>query len=136
MNKSTVKYVINDPGNYDPVNFLNMVKETILNKIRENPQSKVCMNLQCIMVKSNPATGEKIRDHAHFSSKQETIHKGTDVEEVYKTVKNIIIESFASYQKNGSCWRFEKIIKSQLNISKNNPLKISSYIHLPKKLKR
>ena len=51
LNKSTAKYVINDPGNYDPVTFLNMVKERILNKRRENPRSKICMNLPCTMVK-------------------------------------------------------------------------------------
>ena len=33
-------------------------------------------------------------------------------------------------------WRFEKIIKLELNISKNNPLKGSSYIPLPKEVKR
>ena len=93
------------------------------------------MNLLCTMVKSKPDTDEEIKDHAHLSSKQETIQEGTDLEEVYKTMKNKIIESFTSYQKNGSGWRFGKIIKLELNISKNNPLKGSSYTPLSKKLK-
>ena len=128
------KNAINDPGNYDPVSFLNMVKETILNKIKENPQSKVHVNLVCTMIKSKPDADKEIRDVAHFSSKQETIHEGTDLEEVYQTMKDKILESLASYQKNGSGWRFEKINKLEFNISKSNPLKGSSYIPLPKNL--
>ena len=99
-----------------------------------NPQSKVCVNLPCTMVQLNPATGEEIRDDAHFGSIQETIYQGTDIEEVYQVIKDKIFESFASYQKNGSGRRFEKIIKLELNIRKSNPIKRSSYILLPKKL--
>ena len=50
LNKSTAKYVINETEGYDPITFLNMVKETILDKIRENPNSKVRVNLPCTMV--------------------------------------------------------------------------------------
>ena len=110
------------------------MKELILNKLREYPQSKVCVSLSCSMVKSNPANGEETRDNAHFSSRQETIYEGTDLKEVYQDMKDKILESFATYQKNGSGWRFETINKLELNISKSNPIKGSSYIPLPKKL--
>ena len=110
------------------------MKELILSKLREDPQTKVRVILLCTMVKSNPAIGEETRDDAHFSSRQEAIYEGTDLEEVYQDMKDKILESFASYQKNGSGWRFETINKLKLNISKNNLIKGSSYIPLPKKL--
>ena len=34
------------------------------------------------MVKTNEATGEETRKDLHFSSKQETILEGTDLEEI------------------------------------------------------
>ena len=111
MNKATNKYVINETEGYDLITLLNVVKELILSKLRVNPQTKARMILFCTMVKSNPATGEETRDTAHFSSKQETIYKGTDLEEVYKDINDQILESFAVYQKNGSGWRFEVINK-------------------------
>ena len=40
LNKSTVKYVINETYGYDPVTFLNAVKGIILSKLREIPQTK------------------------------------------------------------------------------------------------
>ena len=51
LNKSTVKYVINETDGYDPIALFKAVKETILNKLRENPPTKVRMVLLCTMVK-------------------------------------------------------------------------------------
>ena len=135
LNRVTNKYVIKETDGYDPVVFLNTVKGLILSKLRESPQSKVRASIICTMVKSDPATGVETRDNAHFSSRQETIYEGTDLEEVYQDMKDKILESFAVYQKNGSGWRFEAINTLELNISKSNPIKGSSYIPLPKKLK-
>lgn len=39
------------------------------------------MSINCIMAKTNPATGEETRDDPHFSFKQEKIVEGTDLEE-------------------------------------------------------
>ena len=111
------------------------MKEAILNKLRENPLTRARMVLSCMMVKSNLATGEETRDIGHFSSNQETIHEGTDLEELYQGMIEKILKSFANYQKNGSGCRFEKISQFELNVSKSNPLKGSSYIPLSKKMK-
>ena len=59
------------------------------------------------MVITNPATGEQTRDDAHFSSKQETILEGADLDETYQKMNEKILESLATYQKNGSGWRLE-----------------------------
>ena len=131
----TNKYVIKETDRYDPLTLLNVVKEVILNKLRENPQTKTCMSVSCTMVKSNHATGEETRNDAHFSSKQETIYEGTDLEDVYKNMENKILESFAKYQNNRSGWRLETINQLELIISKIDTIKTSSYIPLTKKLK-
>ena len=50
------KYEINDPeglAGYEPITFLNDVKETIIKKIKENSRQglRVRMSLNCIQVK-------------------------------------------------------------------------------------
>ena len=61
------------------------------------------------MVKENPATGKETIDDTHFSSKQEIIFEGTCLEETYEKMKEKILESLATFQRNGSGWRFRKI---------------------------
>ena len=63
--KSAIKkYEINDPeelAGYEPITFLNDVKEIIIKKIKEEnsrQRIKVRLSLNCIMVKENPATGK------------------------------------------------------------------------------
>jgi hypothetical protein len=46
-----------------------------------------------------------------------------------------IIDSLAIYQKEGSGWVLDEILHLDLNMAKYSPLKGSSYIPLPKKLK-
>ena len=81
------KYEINEPeelAGYDPITFLNNVKEIILKKIKEENSRrgiKVKLSLNCIMVKKNPATGKETIDNTHFSSKQEIMFEETDLEE-------------------------------------------------------
>ena len=135
LHKSTLKYVINETNGYDPIILLKAVKEIILNKLRENPLTRARMVLSCMMVKSNPTTGEETRDIGHFSSNQETIFEETDLEDLYQKMVDKILESFANYQKNGSGWRIELINQLKFNISKSNQLKASSHIPLAKKLK-
>ena len=45
-----------------------------------------------------------------------------------------IMESLASFQMQGSNWRFGRVIKLDINTAVYRPLRGSTYIPLPKKL--
>ena len=105
------KYKINTPGYYDPIILFNDVKETIFKKIREEKSSKVRLSMHCLMVKTDDATGKETRKDPHFSSKQETILEGTDLEETYENMIVKIIDSMEKWKDESSKWRLEKIIK-------------------------
>ena len=47
-----------------------------------------------------------------------------------------VLDSFASYLKNGSGWVLKRVIELIINVSKLNPLKGSSHIPLPKLVAR
>ena len=113
---------------YSPEFFLDFVKNLVLVKFKENPNTKQRLVLICEMIKTNPATGKETVDDAPFSSKQEFILKGTNLEEIYQKMKDKIIEKF---EKEESPWRLNKIIQLDLNISKSNPIRGDSYIPLP-----
>ena len=89
LNKSTLKYIINNTEGYDPITLLNMVKEKILNRFRKNPQTKIRVVLSRTMVKLNPATGEETRDNAHFRGY--SIYEGTDLDELYQKMVDKIL---------------------------------------------
>ena len=95
-----------------------MWKKQLLKKIiqerNENWQGiKVRMNLICLMATNVPYTKIEMEDKAHFSSKQEIILEGTNEKMLKK-----ILESFATFQNKGNGWRFKKIVKLELYISK------------------
>ncbi|XP_068711268.1 uncharacterized protein [Montipora foliosa] len=46
-----------------------------------------------------------------------------------------ILSAFSTYQKEGSGWTLSEILHLDLNVAQNKPLKGSSYLPLPKKLK-
>ena len=129
------KHKIKTPEYFHPLTLFDDVKETIFKKFKEEKRSKVRFSMHCLMVKTNEATGEETRKDLHFSSKQETILEGTDLEETYKNMIVKIIDSMEKWKDESSKWRLEKIINLDLYLSKYNPLGGSSYIPLSSYLK-
>ena len=119
---------------YGPKRFLATVKPTILTFLTENPDIKIQMVLKCVMSRTDLVTGEVEYTDAHFDSYYEINFQGVDVSDLYKTMTDKILKSFAEYQQNGSNWVFDSIEELQLNTVKYKPLSGSSYIPLPKAL--
>ena len=120
---------------YDPLSLLKKVKSLVLEKFKENPMTKQQLTLECLMKKTNPATGEETIDHSHFHTYQQQILKENNPDEIYKKMRDKIINSFEEYLDKGSQLQFEKSLKLFLNINKIKPLGTSSWIPLPKFLK-
>lgn len=119
---------------YEPKRFLSAVKPTILTFLTENSDIKIQLVLKCKMSRTDLVTGEVEYTDAYFGSHYEINFQGVDVSNLYKTMTDKMLKSFAEYQQNGSNWVFDSIEELQLNTIKYEPLSGSSYIPLPKAL--
>ena len=71
---------------------------------------------------------------AAFDSDIEINLEGRDEKELYDTMVETMIEKIAMYQSMGSGWRLRSIIQLELHTVRYNPLKLETYIPLPKEL--
>ena len=125
-------YTINSIGNTSPRDFLNYVKNTVLKFLDENRQNKVRISLITAMMRADPATGIVTNEEeVPFNSLQESIFASTDLENTFEKMTTKILESFATYLKNGSGWFLKNVVRLDITLSKLNPLKGSSQIPLP-----
>ena len=134
LKQFATQYSIEGEKGYGPLSFLRVVKPTILNFLREHYNIKIKLILKCFMTKTDISSGEEVNTTAFLHSKMETVFKGTDLDELYNTVVDKIMESLAKFQREGSGWVVDSIEELVLHTVKHNPLNGSSYIELPKKL--
>ena len=79
-------YVITSRDDYDPDSFMDAAKETVINLLENNRQTKVKLILKCIMEKTEIKTGEvTAKDDASHSEKD---LEGTDADEMYMKMKD------------------------------------------------
>ena len=134
LRKFTMQYVIEGRAGYDPESFMTDVKRSVINFLRNNRMIKVKLILRCNMEKNNISTGEVITHKAAFHSKPEVNLEGTDVDDLYTTMADRVLEAMATFQRNGSNWTFKSIICLEIHTVAYEPLKGNSYIPLPPKL--
>ena len=127
-------YKIEGLEGYGPEKFLSAAKPTILTFLRNNPNIKLQLALHCIMSKTDLETGKVVCTPAYFLSNTEINFPGGDVEDLYKTMMDKMLESLATYQQRGSNWVFDSVEELTLHTVKYEPLSGSFYIPLPKKL--
>ena len=129
-------YVINAVGNTSPLDFLNSIKGSVITFLDQHRQSKVSISLVCEMVKVDTATGNIVDtdDTATFRSYLESVFESTDLEEIYQKMSGKILESFATYLKNGSGCVLKRVVCAEITTCKLRPLRGSSYLELPKSI--
>ena len=76
-----------------------------------------------------------ISTRPYFCSGIQHFNSSAIIPETFETVKQKIIESFATYTSGGSGWVFQSIENLLLKIDRNLPLNGGSYIDLPKEIK-
>ena len=76
-------------------------------------------------------SGKVDSDSVPFVSRNEVMLDATDASEIYNSGKDKILESMAAFQMRGSNWRFNQVVKLDINTVVYKPLKCSSYIPLP-----
>ena len=134
LRKFTMQYTIEGRAGYDPESFMRDVKQAVINLLRKNRRTKVKLILRCNMEKNNISTGEVITLKTAFNSKPEVNLEGTDVDDLYNTMVDIVLEAMANFQRDGSNWTFKSIISLEIHTVVYEPLKGNSYIPLPPKL--
>jgi len=126
------KYMITGKDGYDPDSFMDAAKETIINLLENNRQTKVKLILKCIIERTEIKTGEVIAKEAGFSSEKVVNLESTDIDEMYMKMKDRVIENLTVFQRSQSGWRFRSIVSLNIFTVEYKPLKGSSYIPLPK----
>ena len=134
LRKFTMQYVIEGRVGYDPQSFMLDVKQVVINFLRKTRRTKVKLILRCNMEKNNISTGEVIVNKTSFHSKPEVNLEGTDVDDLYNTMVDRVLEAMATFQRDGSNWTFKSIICLEIHTVAYEPLKGNSYIPLPPKL--
>ena len=134
LRKFTMQYVIEGRAGYDPESFMADVKRSVINFLRNNRRTKIKLILRCNMEKNNISTGEVIVNKTSFHSKPEVNLEGTDVDDLYNTMVDRVLEAMATFQRDGSNWTFKSIICLEIHTVAYEPLKGNSYIPLPPKL--
>jgi len=107
---------------------MDAAKETVINLLENNRQTKVKLILTCIMERTEIKTGEVIVKDAAFHSEQEVYLESTDIDEMYMKMKDRVIENLTVFQRGQSGWRFRSIVSLNIFTAEYKPLKGSSYI--------
>jgi hypothetical protein len=134
LRKFTTQYTIHGKDGYDPLTFLKIVEPEVTKLLTDNRGTKVKVFLKCMMEKNDLQSGEVVLHAAAFHSDIYVNLEATDVDKLYGTMSEVVLERLAKFQQLGSNWRFKSIIDLQVHTVKYEPLQGSSYIKLPDKL--
>ena len=127
-------YHISSQGTTSPLDLLNRVRASVIRFVKERPRNKVQISLICEMMRLDPTTGDIASEElASFNPKQEPVFDSTDLETMYERMTTKVLESSASYLKNGSGWVLKKVIGLDITVSRLRPVRGSSHIPLPEK---
>ena len=126
-------YTINGIEGFDVRRFLGGARENITSVLRNNRRTKVKLILKCIMEKGI-IPEEIIIKPADFHSIIEVNLDGTDEDDLYVTMTEIILENLATFLRRGSGWRLHSIIRLELHTVSYNPLRGETWVSLPKEL--
>ena len=109
---------------------------SLLRILRENKQQKVKLLLKCLMKRIDLKTGEETKTEAAFHSEIENNLPGTNEKKLLNSMIEEVWENMANFQRRGSNWRFEEILKLELHLVEFSPLKGNSWFNLPEKIKK
>ena len=117
-----------------PRNFFRRVRPQVVAYIRRERLSKVKLMLTCILSKTQE-NGEYIEVEPTFLSKNKANLEGEDPFKIFDEMVEEVMVNMANYQKEGSNLQFEKVIELVVPFARYEPLRGSSFIPLPSKLK-
>ena len=135
LKKYAVQYVIKGEPLYGPAAFLQIAKPYVINIMALNRNIKARLYLNCFMTRTD-TLGVLMKRFSFHSIGQKIITEATDPHEIYNEMRDEIEEEIQKVeQAEGSGWVFLEVENLTLHTDKWDPIKASSYIDLPDKLK-
>jgi len=106
-----------------------------LKAMRHEANFKYYISLKCSFYK--PVEPDVVTDPpVVFNSETIKLLPSSDIREEIEVVYLNIIHQIETFQENGSGWSLKNLISLQLNMIKYDPMKASSFIELPKDIKK
>ena len=125
------QFVIQGDDSVSPQDFFQKVRWHLFQLLKENPQTKVKCVLNVEM--SRTSEEEEIIDEPFFHSRQKK-NLGNNME-IIDEMEREMIENLENFNRRGSNWVFERVIRLEIHFVRWNPLRGSSWIALPPALK-
>ena len=118
-----------------PREFLQKVRINVQNLMRENRQARVRMILNCEMTRKELFSESTQILNTFFHSETVENLEGTDEREIYDRAMQRIEERIQNFNQRGSNWRFERVLSLHIHFTDFIPLRGSSFLKLPKKIR-
>ena len=99
--------------------------------MKTNPQTKDKMILNSLLIKPDLTTGEEIEEDPFFHSSYHMNLEGTNWGETFDEMGVEMIEKLENFNRRGSNWKFEKVLKLEIQFVKWKPLGGGSWLPLP-----
>lgn len=120
----------------DPKLFMERARPLLLEKITDQIKEKnIKVNIVLLTEYTKPLNNVKNNQEMNFKTKNTVVLKTTIIEDMLKTKERKISTEMEEFAAKGSGWTLNKILNLELRINRYVPLRGSSYIDLPTKLK-
>ena len=131
------QFFIRGDDSSSPQEFLLKARGHVVKLLRENPHTKTKCILHCEMSRM---VGEEEIVADPFLHSQQKKNLGTNLE-IVGEMENEMIENLENFNRGGSNWMFEKVIRLEIQFARWNPLRGvplrgSSWIALPPALQK
>ena len=121
------QFIIQGDDSISPQDFLRKARWHIIKLLQENPQTKVKCVLNCEM--SRALGEEEIIDEPFFHSRQKK-NLGNNME-IIDEMEREMISNLENFNRRGSNWVFERVIRLEIHFVRWKALRGSSWIALP-----
>ena len=116
----------------DPTSALNILKPLIIEKLKENPNTKQQLTVEGLMEKRNPVTGEITKIKAYFHSRYQEVFERSNYNQIFKVLKYKVKLSFETFIVGSSIWKFSATNMIFIQVFKINPLNGANHFPTPK----
>ena len=135
LNNFAREKIIDGKPGYEPKRFFQKTRDLLIKIFKENKNTKTKMIFICKMQRTDLKTGETIEIDADFHSEIEINIAETDENKLLDKMIARIEEVLANFQQSGSNWVFQRIIRLEIHFANWKPIRGSTFIPLPAKLK-
>lgn len=115
----------------DPREFLNEVKDTVLEKVRDALDVHTCLKVNTVFNGEFVANGET--SVKSIVTKNRQLFGATDLEEWYdEHVVETTLTDLEEFQERDSGWALLRILNLLVNINKCNPMRVGCWMEMPR----